>query len=238
MTQSKPTTEQFDAYKAMFDHFNTALFGGSLPNVLLNLSRSGSSKTVAFFAPGRWHREDNHEVVTHEISINPRHMRAGNAQETAQSLVHEMCHLWQHVAGTPPRKGYHDREWSRKMVDIGLQPVNAKTGKDAMSAPSMNDRVLSDGPFAKAFAVLPIAALLPWACVEAAIADAPVQGPQPLGENGEPVEVEPVAPSKNKIKYTCSKCNANVWGKPGLIIGCVDLDNHDDGEGSVFTVLT
>lgn len=237
-TNQKPTTEQYDAYVDMFDHFNDALFGGALPKVLLNLSRSGSSKTVAFFAPGRWHREDNRDVVTHEISINPRHLKAGNPQETAQSLVHEMCHLWQHVAGTPPRKGYHDREWSRKMVEIGLQPINCKTGEPAMSAPSMTDKLIIGGRFEAAFKALPKSALLPWACVESI----PVAEVGPIvveGPDGEPVTVEPVvAAPKNKLKYHCPGCGANVWGKPNLKIGCCDLDKHADKEPKMFEVAT
>lgn len=234
-TNAKPTTEQYEAYKAMFDHMNVALFGGSLPDVLLNLSRAGSSKTVAFFAPGRWHREDNHETITHEISLNPRHLKAGDARETAQSLVHEMAHLWQHVAGTPPRKGYHDRQWSAKMVEIGLQPVNAKTGQDAMSAPSMCDRVIPGGKFEAAFKALPANALLPWACVEAMPV---VEIAEPIvveGPDGEPMELEPVvAAPKNKIKYSCPGCGANVWGKPSLKLGCVDLEKHASGNPEMF----
>lgn len=238
MIESMTTTaEQFGAYQGMFDHFNLQLFRGALPHVLLNLSRSGSSRTVAFFAPGRWSREDAPETLAHEISINPRHLRAGSALSTAQSLVHEMCHLWQQVAGTPPRRGYHDKEWSRKMLDIGLQPINAKTGKPAMSAHSMSDEVVAGGPFEVAFKALPVEALLPWACVEAAVKEEhPAEGGD-AGESegdGAEGEGEAVPVSKNKIKYTCPKCKANVWGKPMLAIGCVDAAKHEDGGPAFF----
>jgi hypothetical protein len=32
-TSTAPTVAQFAAYKAMFDHFNATLFGGTLPEV-------------------------------------------------------------------------------------------------------------------------------------------------------------------------------------------------------------
>jgi hypothetical protein len=34
---------------------------------------------------------------------------------------------------------------------------------------------------------------------------------------------EPAA--KNKIKYTCPGCEANVWGKPDLNVKCGDCDD-------------
>jgi hypothetical protein len=30
-----------------------------------------------------------------------------------------------------------------------------------------------------------------------------------------------IAPVKNKVKYQCPVCRANVWGKPGLALACL-----------------
>ena len=43
-------------------------------------------------------------------------------EQICSTLAHGLCHLWQHVYGTPPSRGYHDREWSMKMRTIGLMP--------------------------------------------------------------------------------------------------------------------
>ena len=67
----KPTTEQFNTYQALYDYFNAHLFDGELPGIILNFSRKGGA--CGFFAPNRWHRG---ETKTHEISINPTHLRA------------------------------------------------------------------------------------------------------------------------------------------------------------------
>lgn len=216
----EPTAAQFAAYRAMFHHFNRLLFDSALPEPLLNLSR-GPQKAVAFFAPGRW--VESAKRVTHEISLNPRYLIDGSAPDTAQNLVHEMVHLWQHVFGTPSRTGYHDREWSTKMVAVGLQPIDAKTGKPAMSAHSMSDVVVAGGPFAAAFAALPAEALLPWACVEAQAR----RRPQPEGTSqNEPEADEQAMPKpRNKVKYSCPSCGSNAWGKPNLKIAC--LNDHD-----------
>lgn len=234
----QPTADQFGAYRAMFQHFNRELFDDALPEPLLNFSRA-NSQTVAFFAPDRWQHAAEGKTITNEISLNPRHLADGSACDTAQSLVHEMVHLWQHVYGKPPRRGYHDRQWSQKMVDIGLQPINAKTGQPAMSAHSMCDRVIPGGAFARAFDSLPAEALLPWSCLEARQRATP-----PAGDDGEGADAddgddapEPTPPpSKNKVKYTCPSCATNVWGKPGLMLACLGSTKEGPHEPALFTV--
>ncbi len=50
---------------------------------------------------------------------------ADSLPDTLSTLVHEMCHVWQHH--TPAKKcrgGYHDRVWGAKMEEIGLMPSN------------------------------------------------------------------------------------------------------------------
>jgi hypothetical protein len=216
----EPTAEQFGAYRAMFDHFNRELFAGALPPVILNFSRHAGA--LGFFAPERWQKAQAGAVV-HEISLNPSYLGSRPAMETASTLVHEMCHLWQQVFGTPPRRGYHDREWSAQMLKVGLQPLCPKTGKDKLSAPALTHRIIEGGPFALAFATLPAAALLPWSCSEAAGRSGKTGGGAggagPEGSEGEKPK------TRNKVKFTCPACGANAWGKPGLRLAC--LDGHD-----------
>jgi hypothetical protein len=237
MTETtQPTADQFGAFRAMFHHFNRALFAGSLPEPLLNFSR-GPQSTVAFFAFERWLNSASN-ARTHEISLNPRHLADGSACDTAQSLVHEMVHQWQYTYGTPGRKGYHNVEWSTKMIEVGLQPIDCKTGKPAMSAHSMNDAVIPGGAFERAFKALPADALLPWSCIEARPAPAtpttPSNGDEGEGEEGE----EPTpAPTRNKVKYSCPSCKANVWGKPGLMIACLGNAKTGTHEPALFAAV-
>lgn len=210
----EPTHEQFAAYRAMFAHFNRELFGGTLPDVILNFSRHAGA--VGFFAPERWKRVAG-DSTSHEISLNPSFLGSRSAEETASTLVHEMCHLWQQDFGEPPRRGYHDREWSQKMVSVGLQPVCPRTGQDKMSAPRLTHRIVDAGPFVRAFASLPAEALLPWACAELRISSG---GNGSSGGEGD--EDEPPAKTRNKVKHTCPTCGANAWGKPSLQLLCAD----------------
>lgn len=222
--ESEPTAEQYAAFRLMFDHFNAALFGGTLPRVLLTFSRIGSHRTIAFFIPKHWRGVDN--ALTHEISLCPTYVAANTFKDTCASLVHEMCHLWQEEYGKPPRKGYHSREWSEKMLAVGLRPLDSRNGKPAMSAPNMSHEIVAGGDFNRAFEALPAAAVLPWACVAASPQK---RKPDDAGDAGEGEgggdddgDATPAPkPSKYKHKYTCPTCAANAWGKPGLMLACL-----------------
>ncbi len=202
----KPTPIQFTAYQAMFDHFNAALFESGLSPVLLNFSRK--AKSYGFFAPERW---TSGEHVRHEISLNPEHLATRPLIETASTLVHEMVHAWQQEHGRKcPRTGYHNKEWAGRMKEAGLHPSNTGEPGGRETGQRMTHYIVAGGAFADAFAVLPEAARLPWSSV---------------------IEVAPEKKKvRNKIKYTCEGCGANVWGKPGIEATCSGCDQAFEPE--------
>ena len=161
MIPDDPTGSQFDAYRAMWDYFNQALFGGALPKVILNFSRR--AKTLGFFAPKRW-RLHKDGAITHEISLNPTHLTPEAARDMASTLVHEMAHLWQYHHGKPKRSGYHDEQWATKMDELGLPPSSTGAPGGKRVGYKMSHYILAGGAFARAFAAMPAAYLLPWTC--------------------------------------------------------------------------
>ncbi len=210
MGKPRPTQEQFKAYEAMYRHFNRILFGARLPPVILNFSRH--SGTYGFFAPERWGRvRGRGKRVTHEISINPSHLALRDPRDTAATLLHEMCHLWQQDFGDPPRRGYHDREWAAKMREVGLIPIDPHTGQERNSAHALAHRIDPEGRFAQVFRKMPREYLLPWKCGEVSRVNG---GRGRGGAGGEGSK------SRNKVKYSCSGCGANAWGKPDLDLVC------------------
>jgi hypothetical protein len=124
----------------------------------------------------------------------------------ASTLVHEMVHLWQQEFGRPSRTGYHNAEWAAKMDEVGLTPTSTGAPGGARVGQAVTHFIATGGRFAEAFAAMPSKFLLPWSCEE--LEDG--QGKKPA--------------SRNKVKYTCTGCATNVWGKPGLAVVCGDCE--------------
>jgi predicted SprT family Zn-dependent metalloprotease len=222
MSSTDPTNTQFSAYRAMWDYFNGALFGGVLERVILNFSRHANS--YGFFAPLRW-KQDN--SVTHEISLNPTYVTKGpnrGARDVAATLVHECVHLWQFQLGKPSRGGYHNDEWARKMEELGLQPSSTGQPGGKRVGYRVSHYIIEDGAFARAFAAMPPEYVLPWTCGvdESEIEKGARGGAGGTTGTGTTGPQPGAAPAKkvSKLKYTCPKCKANVWGKPGLRLRC------------------
>lgn len=119
----KPTEETYTELQYAYDVFNQNLFGGQLPYCLITLQRE--KHTMGYFSPARFGSVDG--KVTDEIALNPNFFGSMPLVEIFQTLVHEMCHLWQHHFGQPGRGRYHNKEWADKMESVGLIP--SSTGK-------------------------------------------------------------------------------------------------------------
>lgn len=197
----KPTPAQFTAYQLMFDFFNGVLFGGALPSCLLNFSRK--ARTGGFFAPGRW--QDGQGQVAHEISLNPSQLRLRKAIDVAATLVHEMVHLWQQELGQDkPCRGYHNAEWSLKMMEVGLMPSHNGEVDGRTTGRHMTHYIIQGGAFERAFYQLPEGAYLPWGC-----------------DDGMELPRDKVKRNASKTKFTCP-CGNAAWGRPGLNLVCGD----------------
>lgn len=192
------TGRQYGAFQAQYDYFNRELFGSELPFCLLTFSRSGK-KCAGFFAPERWL---DGEKVSHEIALNPEFWNTCR-KEAISTLVHEMCHLWQQVFGTPGRKGYHNKEWGDKMKQVGLHPSNTGAPGGKETGQQMSDYVIEGGRLQLALEAMP-------------------------EELWMPLEYRPVlkiaAANKTKTKYQCPVCEAKIWGKDNLSVRCLDCD--------------
>lgn len=201
-----PTAVQFAAYRAQYDYFNRALFGGELSPVLLNFSRA-SAKTLGFFAPKRWGKG---EASTHEISLSPSWLALRSPKETASTLVHEMAHAWQAEHGKPGRGGYHNQEWADKMLELGLHPTSTGEVGGPMTGDSMTHVIVKGGAFDRAFDKMPTTSHLPWSSFDRARESKPRK--------------------KSKIKYTCPTCAANAWAKLASNLMCGDCEESMDPE--------
>ena len=79
--------------------------------------------------------------------MNPIHFKSRGITEAMQTLVHEMCHLWQAHFGKPSRGRYHNAEWATKMDAVGLTPSNTGQPGGKRTGQHMADYPTPGGPF-------------------------------------------------------------------------------------------
>jgi predicted SprT family Zn-dependent metalloprotease len=245
MNSSDPTKDQFAAYRAMWAYFNKVLFAGALSHVILNFSRH--ARALGFFAPERWRNVG--DEVTHEISLNPSYLKRTDMKDAVSTLVHEMAHLWRYeqwraevrntppgqVKPKPPTGGYHDVRWADKMESIGLMPSD--TGKPGGNRVGyrMDHYIIPDGEFDRAFESMPVEAQLPWTC---GVDEDALKGKKGKEAKAKAKAEAKEAERKRKLKYSCPKCELNVWGKPGLNLSCNDCDEELRVEGQPARTVT
>ena len=138
-----PTQEFYSLLETAYDVFNQRLFGGKLTNCLLTVQRE--KKTMGFFSENRWINQQGD--ITHEIALNPAYFANHKVIEIFQTLVHEMCHVWQYEYGSASRRTYHNKEWAEKMESIGLMPSHTGHPGGNKTGQKMSDYPIEDGLF-------------------------------------------------------------------------------------------
>ena len=240
------------AYSGFFQNaygfFNQSLFDGRLPECMITTQRG--KPCMGHFINDRWVKQDGKK--TNEISLNPSYFASYPVLEIFQTLVHEMCHLWQYEFGKPSRGGYHNKEWVEKMCSVGLEPISLDNpGKG--TGQRVSDKAIPDSAFmvaAKQFIDSHIAEL--WFDrfpIRSEYLGASTVGS--LSESVKPAEIPNVesileavmgdlmadtvvSPSvaheavakKRKTKFSCPGCGVNAWGKDSLKLVCGECDEH------------
>ncbi len=140
---AEPTGELYPELQRAYRHFNDRLFDGKLPPVLITLQRKHNT-------PGYWSANrfaDKQGVRAGELALNPRYFAVCSAVEVLSVLVHEQVHVWQTYCGKPGRRGYHNREWADKMVQIGLHPSSTGQPNGASTGEQMSHYILTGEAF-------------------------------------------------------------------------------------------
>lgn len=226
-----PTVQAYAELQAAFDHYNTRLFGGEIPPVLLTMQRE--SRTYGYFSSRRFAHRTGKET-TDEIAINPAYFGVVPLLEILQTVVHEMVHAWQYHHGTPGRRGYHNKEWADKMEAIGLMPSNTGKPGGKRTGEQMADYAIEGGLFMQATSELlgtgfqvswldrfpPMLPSSPQNGSGDADSDAGASLAVEVSELAGLLEAPSAANRSNRVKYRCPECGAQVWGKPGLRLLC------------------
>lgn len=179
---------------------NRRLFDSKLPPCLVTLQRSRHA--YGFFA-GRQFKSTKGAFLIDEIALNPEHFATRDDKDVLSTLAHEMTHLWQAHYGKPSRGGYHNREWAKKMLKIGLVPTDTGLPDGRQTRQRMTHLIQHGGVFDKAADEL-IEKRFVVAFVDRRLTMEP-----------------PVAVQKrlSKTHYRCG-CGQNAWAKPGAEFDC------------------
>ena len=219
-TLPTPTEQQYNALNKAFQYFNEALFESQLPGCFLVFSRKRNAH--GYMAASQWRRVDEESHTTHEIALT-RITLYREPIKVFSTLVHEQAHLWQIVFGSPSRGGYHNQEWADKMEEIGLMPSDTGEPGGKKTGQKMTHYIIPGGKYEKAFEAMPKDFLLPFTSWEGDLmknllsTGGTGNEPKTTGTTSPP---PPSPTARNKTKYTCPKCNVNVWGRPNLDIVC------------------
>ncbi len=202
----------YTSLDAAYDHFNRELFKGQLPPCLITMQRHKGA--YGYFSGGRFAATSNPQEVTDEIALNPSHFAGRTPEQTLSTLVHEMAHLWQHHFGTPSRRTYHNREWAKKMEEIGLVATHSGQPGGKATGQRMTHYIRTDGPFDRA-------------CTSFLATGAVILYHDRAGEGDAATRRKKAA---SKTKYTCPACEQNAWAKPGAHLICGDCSEEMEAE--------
>jgi hypothetical protein len=202
-----PTQATYNAFQGAYDYFNGKLFQNSLPPCLITLSRR-DRRTYGHFSPSRFH-EINGQRLTDEIAMNPQHFLERPMAEVLSTLAHEMTHLWQAHFGKPSRSSYHNKEWGKRMKEIGLYPSSTGQAGGKETGQHMSHYTIENGPFHSASGSLLSDGgfSLAWGELLSRVKK------KHRDLDGEDDQT-------NRVKYTCLQCGVNAWGKPRLSLIC------------------
>lgn len=235
---TSPTLTFYAALQAAFDHFNTSLFGGELPNCLITLR--SASRVYGYHHANRFISADGQQLD--ELGLHPGFFTLRPIEAVLSTLVHEMAHHWQHHFGTPTNSNAHNREWASKMESLGLMPSHTGLPGGRKTGRSVSHYILPQGPYLKACQqLLAIGFQFPWldrhaptlperefahqAALKAAGIELDTTPPPsttlPEQINGKPAIVGPPPQRPNsRQKFTCPNCSAKAWAAPGTVIVC------------------
>lgn len=198
---SKSTIEQYKDLGQAYEYFNKKLFDGKLPDCLITLNRK--ARTYGYYHHEKFQNRDDKSLLS-EISLNPDGFNDREDIDILSTLVHEMVHVQQFYFGNPPRRGYHDRQFSEMMYEVGLQTsANGEVGGKT-TGQRMSHYIIEGGKFE-------------------IVANAFLLNGSKLHWNSRVEEKEVKERKKTREKFVCPQCmKTTAWAKKTAKLACGD----------------
>ncbi len=107
-----------------------------------------------------------------------------------------MVHLWQFHFRKPGRRGYHNREWADKMLEVGLVPSDTGLPGARVTGDRMSHYVMESGPFDPVFHSLSLS----------------------LWFDRQQADSPHVTRTSGRAKFRCRVCPLNAWAKQSALL--------------------
>lgn len=185
----------YSSLQEAFNALNSELFGGILPHCIITIGKC-NKRVHGFHHAEQW--GEGGESLISEICLNPIFFKKREDIKIFSTLLHEMVHLWQYNEGKSSRNDYHNTEFARKMIEVGLQPSNTGKPGGAMTGQQMTHYIIEEGVFETLFKKLKIKI--------------------DIGKK-QNLSIKRIS---SKVKFQCPQCNQAAWGKPSLKLYCGD----------------
>jgi hypothetical protein len=194
---SSPAIEQLQRLSIAFDLFNAELFDGALPPVMLQLRNKPGS--AGSFCPKKWTNAQG--VLIDVINLDSQTAATRPLHELLSTLAHEMAHAYVFSCVNDRKAtGGHGPDWRRKMLDLGLPPI--QVGSTWRQATHSID---PDGAYMQAFnRHRQQLQELPWQeCIGHA-------------NRGRGLD---------RVKFQCPVCSSNAWARGAALLLCGQCSN-------------
>ena len=197
---SSPAVEQAKRLSKAFDIFNRELFAGELPPVMLQVKNKPGSH--GYFQPNKW--KDAEGNLLDVISLDSKNAVDRPLVELLSTLVHEMCHQFVcRIENEGKASGGHGPEWRRKMIELGLPPIQVgATWRQATHS------IAADGLYQETYARH-----------SSELEELPWQ--ECIGEANKGRGVD-------RVKFHCSRCGSNAWARPAALLLCGDCSSEHE----------
>lgn len=200
-------------YNTLYEAYgilNGRLYEGQLPECVITLVRG--KRFYGYFRGNSFKSKTDERCD--EIAMNPDYLTTVSEKDVFSTLAHEMAHLWQHHFGKPSRNAYHNKEWAKEMLRIGLKPFNVNN-PEKMTGQFCSHTIIENGLYHFCYDIHLVRLSLDWGSLPDA--------PKAKGKSGK------------RKKFTCPACGMNAWAKEGANIGCWEcwermIDEDEDSE--------
>ena len=123
--KNNPTStyiKTIETLEEIFDFFNCELFESALEKPVITVCQDRRGRAYGWMVPKRIWKENPEEDGAPEINMCSQYLNR-SFEETAQTMLHEMCHLFAFLKGIPDTSAngnYHNRNFKTIAEEHGL----------------------------------------------------------------------------------------------------------------------